>query len=179
MTIIGSPAADAAVGGIVDINSDQVSVRSGPRLDYVTHKVKHDGDGVTILCKDVGESVTGPKGTSRVWLMVKSGGFLPDAKVRHSKAPPDCRYAKKPPRANPRTKNQAINWEFKRVGSTASEGLCFNFQARAFGWSHAGFYDAEDGGDWMVRHGRMHTNKVPPRGHWSGITTAKAPATSS
>lgn len=94
----------------------------------------------------------------------ESGGFLPDAKVRHSKAPPDCRYAKKPPRANPRTKNQAINWEFKRVGSTASEGLCFNFQARAFGWSHAGFYDAEDGGDWMVRHGRMHTNKVPPRG---------------
>lgn len=162
--LAGSGAAEASVGGVVDIRSDKVGVRSGPSTDFVSHKTKTDGDKVGILCKSKGQLHKGPKGESRTWLMVKSGGFLPAVKVRHAKPIPKCDYANRPPRSNHRSMNKAIDWQFRRLGSTGWEGMCLAFQRASFGWSSSGWYTAEEGGDWMANHGRMHKKGVPPRG---------------
>lgn len=156
-----------AATGTVNTSGGDLTVRAGPGTGWDAFDTRADGATVTILCQTTGSSVTGTYGTSKIWDMIGNGGFVSDAyvytgsdgQVEHS-----CVYANSPPRANPRSMNGAISYEFARLGSTAEEGWCMRFQAQAYGWSYSGFSTAEVGGDWMVSHGYMHTSGTPPRG---------------
>lgn len=156
-----------AAPGTVNTAGSPLTVRASPGTGYDAWSSVADGHSVTIRCQTGGSSVTGTYGTSTLWDMLGSGGFVSDAyvftgsdgTVAHS-----CVYSAKPPRANPRGRNAAISYEFARLGSTAEEGLCLHFQAVAYGWSHSGWSTAEVGGDWLTSHGYMHTTGTPPRG---------------
>jgi uncharacterized protein YraI len=165
-TVFGLPEIANAATGTVNTAGSALTVRAAPGTSYDAWGSVADGARVTILCQTSGSSVTGPYGTSTVWDMLSSGGFVSDAyiytgsdgTVEHA-----CSYAGAPARANPRTANAAISWEFARLGSTGDEGMCMRFQAQAYGWSHSGWDTAEVGGDWIEAHNLMRSG-VPPRG---------------
>ncbi|MGH3664439.1 MAG: hypothetical protein ACRDTQ_21610 [Micromonosporaceae bacterium] len=150
------------------LKKTELNVRSAPGLKRLIVAKRKPGATVKILCQQTGPEVSGPKGASKIWDMLDNGGFVPDTYVAtgsHDFVVDKCNYAGVSPRPNPRTKNSAISWQWKHRGSTAYEGWCLKFQRLAYGWQNgAGWSTAEQGGDWMVSHGRMHTTGVPPRG---------------
>jgi hypothetical protein len=156
-----------AATGTVNTAGSPLTVRASPGTGYDAWSSVADGASITILCQTPGSSVTGTYGTSTIWDMIANGGFVSDAYVYTGSdgyVEHRCAYSDSPPRANPRSMNSAISWEFARLGSTAYENQCLHFQAEAFGWSYSGFATAEDSGDWMVSHGYLHTSGIPPRG---------------
>ncbi len=165
--LIGTAGVANAAPGTVNTAGTPLTVRAGPGTSFDAFDTRADGASVTILCQTTGTSVTGTYGTSNIWDMIGDGGFVSDAYVytgSDGRVEHDCDYANSPPRANPRSMNGAISYEFARLGSTAEEGWCMRFQAQAYGWSASGWSTAEVGGDWMVSHGYMHTSGIPPRG---------------
>jgi uncharacterized protein YraI len=161
----GSPA--FAASGTVNTAGSPLTVRAAPGAGFDAYSSVADGAGVTILCQTSGSSVTGTYGTSSIWDMIGSGGFIADAYVytgSDGRVAPACDYVALPPRDNPRGRDAAISYEFARLGSTAQEGWCMRFQAQAYGWSASGWSTAEVGGDWIAAHGYLHTTGVPPRG---------------
>ncbi len=167
VVLVGSAGIANAATGTVNTSGGALTVRAAPGTSYDAFGSVADGASVSILCQTTGSSVTGTYGTSNLWDMIGSGGFIADAYVytgSDGQIAPSCVYAAAPPRANPSGANAAISYEFARLGSTAEEGWCMKFQAQAYGWSYSGFSTAEVGGDWMVSHGYMHTTGTPPRG---------------
>lgn len=156
-TVMAAPATAAVMG---TVTKDVLNVRSGPRLEYYNFADRQRGDRVALQCHTSGEEVAG----NRRWFQLANGGFVPAVFVDHPGGTSECAYAAAPPRANPRTKDAAIDWQFRRLGSTAYEGDCLIFARLSYGWGSSGWATAEIGGDWMVNHGRMHTAGVPPRG---------------
>jgi uncharacterized protein YraI len=164
---MGTAGTALAATGTVNTAGSPLTVRASPGTGYDAWSSVADGTTVTILCQTPGSSVTGTYGTSTIWDMLTNGGFVSDAYVNTGSdgyVEHHCVYSADPPRANPRSINSAISWEFARLGSTAYEGLCLAFQAQGFGWSYSGFSTAESAGDWMVNHSYMHTSGIPPRG---------------
>jgi uncharacterized protein YraI len=167
LLVFGGATAASAASGTVNTAGSPLTVRAAPGTSYDAFGSVSDGAGVSILCQTSGTTVTGTYGTSSIWDMIGSGGFVSDAYVytgSDGRVAPDCDYVASPPRANPRGKDGAISYEFARLGSTAEEGWCLRFQAQAYGWSHAGWETAEIGGDWESSHGYLHTTGTPPRG---------------
>jgi uncharacterized protein YraI len=165
--LLGTSGSAFAATGTVNTAGSPLTVRAAPGTSFDAWTSVADGTTITITCQTPGGSVTGTYGTSSIWDMMPNGGFVPDAYVRTGSdgyVEHRCVYADPPRRANPRSVNSAISWEFARLGSTAFEGQCLHFQAEAFGWSYSGFSTAEAAGDWMVNHGYMHTAGTPPRG---------------
>lgn len=165
--VVGTPGNAFAATGTVNTAGSPLTVRAAPGTSYTAWTSVADGATITITCQTPGSSVTGTYGTSSIWDMLPNGGFVSDAYVNTGSdgyVEHRCIYADPPPRANPRSINSAISWEFARLGSTAYENLCLAFQAQGFGWSYSGFATAEAAGDWMVNHGYMHTSGIPPRG---------------
>ena len=165
--LLGTSGVAWAASGTVNTSGAALTVRAAPGTGYDSFGSVNDGAGVSILCQTTGTSVTGTYGTSNIWDMIGSGGFVSDAYVytgSDGTVAHACSYAASPPRANPRGVNAAISWEFSHLGSTAYEGWCLKFAALAYGWSGAGWSTAEVAGDWMVSHGYMHTTGTPPRG---------------
>ncbi|HEX6499556.1 MAG TPA: hypothetical protein VF054_11050 [Micromonosporaceae bacterium] len=165
--LLGSAGVANAASGTVNTSGTALNVRSGPSTGWTAWTSVADGASVNILCQTSGSSVTGTYGTSTTWDMIGNGGFVSDAYVYTGSdgyVTHACTYSANPPRANPRSMNGAIDWEFQRLGSTSWEGWCLKFQAQAYGWSYAGFNTAEEAGDWMVNNGYMHTSGIPPRG---------------
>jgi uncharacterized protein YraI len=165
--VLGTATGAYAASGTVNTAGSPLTVRAAPGTSYDSFSSVADGAGVTILCQTTGTSVSGTYGTSSIWDMIGSGGFVSDAYVytgSDGRVAPNCDYASAPPRANPRGANAAISYEFARLGSTAEEGWCMRFQAQAYGWSASGWGTAEIGGDWEAAHGYLHTTGVPPRG---------------
>lgn len=165
--VLGVSGTANAASGTVNTSGANLTVRAAPGSQYNSYGSRSDGATVTITCQTSGSSVTGTYGTSSIWDMISSGGFIADAYVHTGSdgyVAPKCVYSPAPARANPRGRNAAINWEFGHLGSTAYEGWCMKFQGLAYGWSYSGFSTAEVGGDWMVNHGYMHTSGIPPRG---------------
>lgn len=163
---VASPAY-ASASGTVNTAGAPLNEHSGPGTGYVTYRTRSDGASVTILCQTSGTSVTGTYGTSSLWDMLSDGGFVSDAYVytgSNGMVTHSCTYSADPPRANPNGRNAAIDFEFARLGHTDWEGWCLAFQATAYGWSYAGWYTAESGGDWIYSHGYMHSSGIPPRG---------------
>ncbi|HZM77677.1 MAG TPA: hypothetical protein VFC19_18325 [Candidatus Limnocylindrales bacterium] len=155
-----APAMADTVFGTVIKPDNPLHVRSGPRLEYVSIAERQRGDRVALQCHTSGEEVGG----SRNWFQIANGGFVPEAFIEKDGTTPECDYAGTAPRPNPRTKDEAIDWQFRRLGSTAWEGLCLAFQRASFGWGSSGWDTAERGGDWIANNGFMHTTGVPPRG---------------
>ncbi|MBO0867816.1 MAG: hypothetical protein J2P15_04550 [Micromonosporaceae bacterium] len=156
-----------AAAGTVNTSGAPLTVRAAPGTGFTGWDTRADGASVTILCQAIGSTVTGTYGTSSIWDMIASGGFLADAYVftgTDGQVAPGCAYASAPPRVNPRGADTAISYEFAQLGSTAQEGLCLRFQAQAYGWSYSGWPTAEVGGDWEQAHGYLHAAGVPPRG---------------
>jgi uncharacterized protein YraI len=167
LAVLGTAAPASAASGTVNTSGSALTVRAGPSTGWDAWSSVADGATVNILCQTEGSSVTGTYGTSTIWDMIGNGGFIADAYVRTGSdgyVEHKCIYSASPPRANPRSINGAISWEFSNLGSTAYEGWCLRFQALAYGWSYSGWSTAEVGGDWMVSHGYMHTSGTPPRG---------------
>jgi uncharacterized protein YraI len=167
LLVTGTATAAYAASGTVNTAGSALTVRAAPGTGYDAFGSVNDGASVTILCQTSGSSVSGTYGTSTLWDMIGSGGFIADAYVytgSDGRVAPACDYAAAPPRANPRGANAAISYEFARLGSTAEEGWCMRFQAQAYGWSASGWASAEVGGDWEQSHGYLHTTGVPPRG---------------
>jgi len=165
--VLGTAGVANAASGTVNTSGSALHVRSGPGTSWAAWTSVSDGASVSILCQTSGSTVTGTYGTSSLWDMLGDGGFVSDTYVytgSDSRVAPNCAYSSNPPRANPHGINAAINWEFGHLGSTAYEGLCLHFQAVAYGWSHAGWNTAEQGGDYLVAHSYMHTSGTPPRG---------------
>jgi uncharacterized protein YraI len=165
--LLGISAPAFAATGTVNTAGSPLTVRAAPGTGYTAWSSVADGTSITIKCQTPGSSVTGTYGTSTIWDMLPNGGFVSDAYVYTGSdgyVEHRCVYSANPPRANPRSINSAISWEFARLGSTAYEGMCLHFQANAFGWTSSGFSNAEVAGDWMVNHGYMHTSGTPPRG---------------
>ncbi len=165
--LVGTAGVAHAATGTVNTAGAPLTVRAAPGTGYDAWSSVADGATVTITCQTTGSTVTGTYGTTNLWDMLSGGGFVSDAYVytgSDAQVAPSCLYAASPPRANPNGVNAAISYEFARLGSTASEGLCMHFQAVAYGWSASGFASAEIGGDWMAAHGYLHTTGVPPRG---------------
>jgi uncharacterized protein YraI len=153
--------------GTINTAGTALNVRSGPSTSYTAWRTVADGATVTLLCQTNGESVTGTYGTTTLWDFLSNGGMVSDAYVNtgsDGQIVNSCTYVGAPPRSNPRGTNAAINWAFGQYGSTSYEGWCLKFTAQAYGWSGAGWNTAEDGGDYMVAHGYMHTSGIPPRG---------------
>ncbi len=156
-----------AATGVVETSGAALTVRAGPGAGLDAWSSVANGSTVTILCQTEGSSVTGSQGTSTIWDMLSSGGFVSDAYVHTGSdgyVEKKCAYVGAPPRANPRGPNAAISWQFARLGSTAHEGWCMRFQAQSYGWGASGWASAEVGGDWITSHGYMHTTGIPPRG---------------
>jgi uncharacterized protein YraI len=165
--VLGTSGTAVAATGTVNTAGSPLTVRAAPGTGYTAWSSVADGTKITIVCQTPGSSVTGTYGTSTIWDMLPSGGFVADAYVSTGSdgyVEHRCAYSANPPRANPRGINPAISWQFARLGSTAYEGQCLHFQAEAFGWSYSGFTTAEAAGDWMVNNGYMHTSGIPPRG---------------
>jgi uncharacterized protein YraI len=165
--VMGTAGTALAATGTVNTAGSPLTVRASPGTGYDAWSSVADGTTVTILCQTPGSSVTGTYGTSTIWDMLANGGFVSDSYVNTGSdgyVEHHCAYSADPLRANPRSINSAISWEFARLGSTAYEGLCLAFQAQAFGWSYSGFATAESAGDWMASHGYLHTSGIPPRG---------------
>ena len=165
--LLGTSGIAYAASGTVNTSGAALTVRAAPGTGYDAFGSVNDGAGVSILCQTTGTSVSGTYGTSNIWDMIGSGGFVSDAYVytgSDGTVAHACDYVGNPPRANPRGRDGAISYEFARLGSTAEEGWCMRFQAQAYGWSSSGFSTAEVGGDYMVNHGYMHTTGIPPRG---------------
>lgn len=68
-----------SVTGVVDTNGAALNVRSGPGTTYSIVGSRADGATVTIQCQTYGETITGTRGTSRIWNRIASGQFIPDA----------------------------------------------------------------------------------------------------
>lgn len=165
--VLGTSGVAFAASGTVNTAGSPLTVRAAPGTSFDAWTSIDDGTAITITCQTPGSSVTGTYGTSSIWDMLPGGGFVSDAYVNTGSdgyVEHRCVYAGSPPRANPRSVNSAISWEFARLGSTAYENLCLHFQAEAFGWSYSGFSTAEVAGDWMVNNGYLHTSGIPPRG---------------
>ncbi|HEX6682602.1 MAG TPA: hypothetical protein VF062_07380 [Candidatus Limnocylindrales bacterium] len=161
-TLLAVPAAPAAadtVFGTVTKQDNPLHVRSGPRLEYLSIAERQRGDRVALQCHTTGEEVGG----TRKWFQIANSGFVPATFIDWNGTTPECRYAAAPPDPNPRIKNEAIDWQFRRLGSTSWEGECLAFQRASFGYGSSGWATAEIGGDWIASHGFMH-NGVPPRG---------------
>jgi uncharacterized protein YraI len=159
--------AHAAATGTVVTSGAALTVRAAPGTGYTGFSSVANGATVSISCQVTGTSVTGTYGTTKLWDMITSGGFVSDAYVNTGSAgqvAPTCAYAASPPRANPNGADAAISWEFAQLGSTANEGWCLKFQGQAYGWSYTGFNTAEDAGDWIEANGYLHTTGTPPRG---------------
>jgi uncharacterized protein YraI len=166
LVAVASEPAEAATGR-VNTSGSPLTVRAAPGTGFDAWTSVADGASVTILCQVSGSSVTGTYGTTSLGDMLGNGGFVSDAYIytgSDSQVAPTCTYAAAPPRANPNTKNEAISYEFSKLGSSAYEGMCLHFQAVSFGWGASGFGSAESAGDWMVSNGYMHTSGIPPRG---------------
>jgi uncharacterized protein YraI len=167
LAVLGTAGPANAATGTVNTSGSALTVRAAPGTGYDAWSSVADGATVNILCQTEGSSVTGTYGTSTIWDMLGNGGFVADAYVNTGSdgyVEHKCVYSAAPPRANPRSINGAISYEFARLGNTDQEGWCMRFQAEAYGWSYSGFSTAEVGGDWMVNHGYMHTSGIPPRG---------------
>ncbi len=165
--LLGTSGVANAATGTVNTAGAALTVRAAPGTSYDAWSSVADGATVTILCQTTGTTVTGTYGTSNIWDMLSNGGFVSDTYVytgSDGRVAPDCAYASAPPRANPRSANNAISYEFARLGSTGQEGWCMRFQAQAYGWAASGWSTAEVGGDWITSHGYMHTTGTPPRG---------------
>jgi uncharacterized protein YraI len=163
---MSSGVANAATGVVVTSGA-ALTVRAGPGTGLDAWSSVANGSTVTILCQTEGPAVTGSQGTSTIWDMLSNGGFVADAYVRTGSdgyVEKRCSYTGAPPRANPRSVNGAISWQFARLGSTADEGWCLRFQAQSYGWGASGWSTAEIGGDWIESHGYLRTAGVPPRG---------------
>ncbi|MEV0645597.1 hypothetical protein AB0I28_10065 [Phytomonospora sp. NPDC050363] len=154
--------ANAAVSGHVT-GAQNVVVQSAPKVSSVNVDTAAAGSTVSIKCRTSGQEMSGTYGTSKTWYLVGKGGFVPAAKVKAASTPGACPYAGSPPRANPRSMDNAISAAFGKRGSTGYENLCLRFTALMYGWSYSGWNTAEIGGDYMVSHGRMKSG-VPPRG---------------
>lgn len=162
----GTANAAGSAPGTINTAGSPLNVRTGPSSGWDAWRTVADGASVTILCQELGSQETGTYGTSKLWDMLANGGFVSDTYVftgSDGRVADDCNYAAAPPHSNPRGANGAINWAFGQLGSTAFEGLCLNFVARAYGYSHAGWGTAEIGGDYIANHGLMKSG-VPPRG---------------
>lgn len=68
-----------SASGTVDTNGTNLNVRSGPGTTYSIVGSLADGAAVTIQCQTYGETITGTRGTSRIWNRIGSGRFIPDA----------------------------------------------------------------------------------------------------
>jgi uncharacterized protein YraI len=164
-TLVASPTL-ADVSGQVRTGGGPLNVRSGPGTGFSTYQNVDDGFTLTVVCQHVGSSVSGTLGTSSLWDQSSLGGWLSDAYVytgSGNQVVPTCEYVADPPRANPRSVDDAISWEYQRLGSAADEGYCLRFQAQAFGWSYAGFATAHDQYQWLSDNGRINGGS-PPRG---------------
>lgn len=161
-------AAASSATGTVNTSGGALKVRAGSGTTYHSFSNVKDGAKVTILCQTKGQKITGTYGSSTVWDMLSTGGFVPDSYVdtgSDGRVTDSCDYyGGTLKRANPRGVDAAISWQFTRLGSKAYENLCLNFAAQSYGWAHAGFTTAEVAGDWMASHGYMKTTGVPPRG---------------
>ncbi len=165
--VFGAATGAYAASGTVNTAGAPLTVRAAPGTSFDAFGSVADGASVSILCQTTGTSVSGTYGTSSIWDMIGSGGFVSDAYVytgSDGRVASACDYVGNPPRANPRGRDAAISYEFARLGSTAEEGWCMRFQAQAYGWSASGWATAEVGGDWETAHGYLHTTGVPPRG---------------
>ena len=69
----------SAVTGVVDTNGANLNVRGGPGTSYAVVGSRADGATVTIQCQTNGETITGTRGTSRIWNRIGAGQFIPDA----------------------------------------------------------------------------------------------------
>jgi len=69
----------SSVTGVVDTNGADLNVRAGPGTSYAIVGSRADGTTVTIQCQTYGETITGTRGTSRIWNRIGSGQFIPDA----------------------------------------------------------------------------------------------------
>lgn len=69
----------STVTGVVDTNGANLNVRAGPGTSYAVVGSRADGATVTIQCQTYGETITGTRGTSRIWNRIGSGQFIPDA----------------------------------------------------------------------------------------------------
>jgi uncharacterized protein YraI len=166
LALTGQLALAAGSGTVHSGDRSGLTVRAAPGTGYPGIGGVADGSRVDIVCQRAGPSVSGTQGTSILWDQLSSAGWVSDAYVYTGTAgqvAPTCVYAADPPRANPRTIDAAISWEYQQLGSTANEGWCLRFQSQAFGWSYSGFQSAHAQYQWLAdRH--LIGGGVPPRG---------------
>jgi hypothetical protein len=166
LKLISTSASSAT--GEVHTAGDPLRVRATRGTQYTQIGSVKNGATVTILCQTNGSPVTGTYGSSSLWDMLPSGGFIPDAYVKTGSdqaVTNTCAYVtEKLKRANPRGIDAAISWAFSHHGSRTFEGLCARFTGLAFGWGNSGWHTAEEGGDYMENQGLLHRTGIPPRG---------------
>jgi Rieske Fe-S protein len=151
----------------VQTGDGQLNVHAGPGTGFYTYDSVDDGFVFNLVCQHRGSTVTGTYGASALWDQTSRGGWLADAFVHtgsNAQIAPTCEYVGDPPRANPRQVDDAVSWEYARLGSSADEGYCLRFQAQAFGWSYAGFATAQDQFQWLRDNGQISHHGPPPRG---------------
>ncbi|MGW1025193.1 hypothetical protein ACWD4J_16070 [Streptomyces sp. NPDC002577] len=77
----GAEALTAAASSYPIAPGYSVNVRSGPGTNYRLVRVLSPGSWVTIACQTVGQTVSGPYGTSHIWDSIASGQYVSDAYV--------------------------------------------------------------------------------------------------
>ena len=162
---LASPA--SATSYDVHTGGGSLNERSAPYTWSTISGSVGDGSSVDVVCQTYGTSVTGTYGTSSIWDQLSDGRFVSDAYVytgANGMVMGQCPYVASPPRANPRSADEAISWEFSYLGSTAYEGWCDRFQALAFGWSYSGEVSAYAHWQHLASLGLAHTSGTPPRG---------------
>lgn len=167
-----APAA-TALSASVRTGGGMLVVRAGPGTGFQGYSSVDDGSSTEIVCQHAGVQVDGPGGSSILWDQLTSGGWVSDAYVytgSSSQVASTCPYAPDPLRPNARGVDDAISWEYQRLGSRSDEGWCLRFQAQAFGWTYAGFATAQDQYQWLKSHGQISAG-VPPRGALTWYST--------
>ena len=161
-SIAAAKALPESAKGTVRTTGKKLNVRAAPGTQYTSFKKLGNSTKVTILCQTEGSKVKGPFGTSTIWDMLSYGGFVSDAYIKTGSdgyVTDKCDRSPQPKKANPRSADQAISWQFSRLGSVKGEQWCLRFQAQSFGYVRAGIPTAEEAGDQAeLRQG------VPPRG---------------
>ncbi|MEV7966448.1 hypothetical protein AB0O34_10755 [Sphaerisporangium sp. NPDC088356] len=77
-------AAPAASGRDVTVTvntltGEPINVRADASADSKVVGTRRDGQRVTVVCRKVGDPVSGTYGTSRYWDMISTGGYIADA----------------------------------------------------------------------------------------------------
>ncbi len=155
-----------AAVGTVATGGSELRLRAGPGTGYDAYGSVPDHSQLLILCQHAGSPVQGTFGQSSLWDQVQGGGWVADADVAtgsQGAVAPTCAYVAVPTH-NRRSIDQAISWEYSQLGSATAEGWCLRFQARAFGWTAAGFQTAQDQYQWLRANDEVSSSGTPPRG---------------